>query len=91
MRPSGMIRNSHFGSFGSPVTSPKTEEEVDSHGGLSMLQRQAAIPKPWESNVYIIGNYHKSGVHMTGGLFFSDTAYIFFFCDRICLFCAFLL
>jgi len=46
-------------------------EEVDSHGGLSMLQRQAAIPKPWESNVYIIGNYHKSGVHMTGGIFFK--------------------
>ena len=74
-----------IGSFGSPVhflwcLSPKPEEEVDSHGGLSMLQRQAAIPKPWESNVYIIGNYHKSGVHLTGGLsFFSDTAYIFVF------------
>lgn len=52
-------------------------EEVDFHGGVSMIQRQQrqvlveSREKPWDVHRYVLANFHKSGVHLTAGIFFS--------------------
>lgn len=52
-------------------------EEVDFHGGFSMIQRQQrqvlveSRPKPWDVHCYVLANFHKAGVHLTAGIFFS--------------------
>lgn len=51
-------------------------EEVDFHGGFSMIQRQqrqvlVERPKPWDLHRYVLANFHKAGVHLTAGIFFS--------------------